>query len=141
MRTPAAARPFIDILDRYSGAVLAENCISLGENAIHFATGKFTVPEGAERVLSEVADQLKVNSNWKWEVGGYTDNVGSKAANQKLSEERARAVANWLAAHGVDRDRLAVSGQRLRRIESCGRQFYAGRTSQESASGIDPPLA
>ncbi|MBV9084064.1 MAG: OmpA family protein [Acidobacteriaceae bacterium] len=108
--TPSAARPFIATLDRYSGAALAENCISLGENAIHFATAKFAIPAGSERVLSEVANQLKEHPDWKWDVEGYTDNVGDKTANQKLSEERANAVANWLAAHGVDRSRLTVKG-------------------------------
>lgn len=108
--TPTAARPFVTTLDRYSGPVLAENCISLGENAIHFATGQFAIPAGADRVLSEVERQLKVHPDWKWEVEGYTDNAGDKAANQKLSEERARSVADWLAGHGVDRSHLTVRG-------------------------------
>lgn len=110
MRTPSAARPFVSTLDRNSRAELAENCISLGENAIHFATAQFAIPAGADRVLSEVADQLKANPDWKWEIEGYTDNVGDKDANQKLSEERATSVANWLADHGVDRNRLTVKG-------------------------------
>src|SRR5206468_3262051 len=110
VQTPAAARPFVATLDRYSRAAFAENCISLGENAIHFATGQFSIPTGAEGVLSEVANELKANPKWNWEVEGYTDNVGDKAANQTLSEERATAVANWLAEHGVDRSRLKVKG-------------------------------
>jgi SH3 domain-containing YSC84-like protein 1 len=110
VQTPPAARPFVTTLDRYTGAALAENCISLGENAIHFATGQYTIPAGDERVLTEVANQLKANADWKWEVEGYTDSVGDKAANQKLSEERAKAVADWLEAHGVDRSRLSVKG-------------------------------
>ena len=110
VQTPPAARPFVTTLDRYSAAEIAENCISLGENAIHFATGQFAIPGDAERVLTEVANQLKANPDWKWEVDGYTDNVGDKGSNQKLSEERARAVANWLADHGVDRSRLTVKG-------------------------------
>jgi lipid-binding SYLF domain-containing protein len=108
--TPLAARPFIATLDRYSGAAIAENCISLGENAIHFATGQYAIPAGAERVLTEVADQLKANARWDWEVNGYTDNVGDKAANQTLSERRATSVANWLSDHGIDRSRLTVKG-------------------------------
>ena len=109
-RTPTAGRHLVATLDRYSRATLAENCISLGESAIHFATGQSTIPAGAEGVLSEVANQLKANPDWKWEVQGYTDNVGDKAANQKLSENRANAVASWLADHGVDRSRLTVKG-------------------------------
>jgi hypothetical protein len=56
--------------------------------------------------LSEVAAQLNANADWNWEIEGYTDNVRDKAANQKLSEERATSVENWLADHGVDRSRL-----------------------------------
>jgi lipid-binding SYLF domain-containing protein len=110
VQTPPAARPFVATLDRYSSAALAENCIALGENAIHFATGQHAIPAGAERVLTEVANQLKANPAWNWEVSGYTDNVGDKDANEKLSEQRATSVANWLAAHGVDRSRLTVKG-------------------------------
>jgi outer membrane protein OmpA-like peptidoglycan-associated protein len=106
----AAARPFLSMLDRYSTAALTENCISLGENAIHFATAQFSIPAGAEGILSEVANQLKANPDWNWEVEGYTDNVGDKAANQKLSDQRATAVANWLADHGIDRSHLTVKG-------------------------------
>ena len=107
---PHAAREFVGTLDRYSRAELAESCISLGENAIHFATGQYAIPAGAEQVLSEVAAQLKANPEWKWEVEGYTDNVGDKTANQKLSEERAQSVASWLVDHGIDRSRLVVKG-------------------------------
>ena len=37
-------------------------------------------------------------------------NVGSKGENLKLSNERANAVMNWLAAHGIDRFRLSAKG-------------------------------
>jgi SH3 domain-containing YSC84-like protein 1 len=107
---PPATRDLVATLDRYSRAQLAENCISLGENAIHFVTGQYAIPSGADQILSEVAAQLKANPEWGWEVEGYTDNVGDKAANQKLSEERAQSVANWLVAHGIDRNRLTVKG-------------------------------
>lgn len=108
--TPAAARPFVLALDRHSRAALAENCISLGENAIHFATGQSAIPPGAEEILSEVAAQLKADPNSRWEVEGFTDNVGDKAANHRLSEQRADSVANWLARHGVERSRLTTKG-------------------------------
>ena len=44
------------------------------------------------------------------ELGGHTDNVGNEASNQKLSEQRAKAVYDYLVAHGVAADRLSYKG-------------------------------
>ncbi|WP_325810156.1 MULTISPECIES: OmpA family protein [unclassified Cocleimonas] len=44
-------------------------------------------------------------------VVGHTDSIGAKAYNQKLSERRANSVANFLAAQGIDRGVMKVSGQ------------------------------
>ncbi len=107
---PRAGRPLIAVLDRYRGGTLAGGCVSLGESQLRFATGQFAVPASADRVLKDIANQLKANPAWTVEVDGYTDNVGDKAANQTLSEERANAVAHWLADHGVDRSRLTAKG-------------------------------
>jgi OOP family OmpA-OmpF porin len=43
-------------------------------------------------------------------VEGHTDNVGQKAANLALSEQRAAAVVDWLTRHGVARSRLISLG-------------------------------
>lgn len=42
---------------------------------------------------------------------GYTDNLGSAGYNLKLSQKRAQAIADWLIAHGIDAERIAVSGE------------------------------
>ncbi len=44
------------------------------------------------------------------EIGGHTDNVGQAAANQKLSERRAKAVAGFLSSKGVDAKLLSTKG-------------------------------
>ena len=46
----------------------------------------------------------------KLRVEGYADNIGQAAANQALSDRRARAVMAWLTGHGVDASRLAAKG-------------------------------
>lgn len=48
------------------------------------------------------------------EVQGHTDNVGGDAYNQRLSEARAKAVVDWLVAHGVAASRLSAKGYGLR---------------------------
>jgi outer membrane protein OmpA-like peptidoglycan-associated protein len=60
--------------------------------------------------LNEAVTALKEHPDWGIRVEGFTDNQGSKEANLKLSSERAGAVVNWLADHGVDRSRLSSKG-------------------------------
>jgi len=50
------------------------------------------------------------NPDLKLRVEGHTDNQGSAAANQALSEKRAQAVVAWLVAHGTNASRLAAKG-------------------------------
>ncbi|MEO0754926.1 MAG: OmpA family protein, partial [Pseudomonadota bacterium] len=45
-----------------------------------------------------------------FELGGHTDDVGSRTANLRLSRERAQAIANYMIAAGFDGDRLDVVG-------------------------------
>jgi outer membrane protein OmpA-like peptidoglycan-associated protein len=44
------------------------------------------------------------------EISGHTDNVGGDEYNQKLSENRAKAVVEYLAGKGISRDRLIYTG-------------------------------
>jgi outer membrane protein OmpA-like peptidoglycan-associated protein len=62
-------------------------------------------------VLDKVATTLSEYSQTTVNVVGYTDSVGSDAANQTLSERRARSVAGYLQSHGVAVQRLVVSGR------------------------------
>src|SRR6202163_2073339 len=96
---PQGTHAFIAILNRYSGgpvtsALVTESLnttggrLALGEREVHFASGSADIPASAEAVLSEVVNTLKQNASWRLMVEGHTDNVGTKAANQKLSEQR-----------------------------------------------------
>ncbi len=77
---------------------------------IHFDTGKAVIQPDSENVLGEIAKLLQENPDLKLRVEGHTDNQGSAAANQALSEKRAQAVVAWLVAHGVSAPRLAAKG-------------------------------
>ena len=77
---------------------------------IHFETAKATILPDSESVLAEVAKMLQQNPDVKVSVEGHTDNVGSAAANQTLSEKRAQAVVAWLSSHGIEGSRLQAKG-------------------------------
>jgi OOP family OmpA-OmpF porin len=53
---------------------------------------------------------LKDNKTFRVEVEGHADSTGPDDHNQTLSEKRAAAVLDYLAAHGVAKDRLSSKG-------------------------------
>lgn len=60
--------------------------------------------------LDEVADNLRRLKFVSGTVVGYTDNTGTEAYNQALSERRAQSVATYLQSKGIAEGRLAASG-------------------------------
>lgn len=77
---------------------------------ITFATGQATITPASGQVLSDLLAVLTANADWKLRIEGHTDNVGDKAANLKLSQARAAAVAAWLSGKGIDAGRLTTAG-------------------------------
>ncbi|MBC7949019.1 MAG: OmpA family protein [Chitinophagaceae bacterium] len=84
--------------------------VDYAANNIYFATGKFVLLARSFKGLDEVAKILKENPALKMSIDGHTDNVGSDANNQKLSENRANSVKNYLVRKGVAADRLTSTG-------------------------------
>jgi OOP family OmpA-OmpF porin len=77
---------------------------------IHFDTGKAVILPDSEQMLKQIQALLEQRPDLKLRVEGHTDNVGPRAANQKLSEQRAAAVVGWLVAHGIAQSRLSAQG-------------------------------
>lgn len=85
---------------------------SLNEYAktILFDTGKSSFQKQTFQVLQSITAILKEYPSAKFSIEGHTDDVGSVALNQKLSEERASAVKNYLVQNGVATERLSSAG-------------------------------
>jgi outer membrane protein OmpA-like peptidoglycan-associated protein len=65
----------------------------------------------SDEILSEIADVLLRNAQLKKvEIQGHTDNTGTQAINEQLSQDRAEAVQGWLVGHGVEPSRLTAKG-------------------------------
>lgn len=77
---------------------------------INFASDKYVIPDTSKGELMALAEYLSRHSNFTCELYGYTDNVGSKKYNQRLSENRANAVMNLLISKGVEPARLRIAG-------------------------------
>jgi len=60
--------------------------------------------------LKEVAQILKDNPSYKIDVNGYTSSTGTAELNQKLSENRANAVKQYLIGNGVDASIITATG-------------------------------
>ncbi|AKN16209.1 outer membrane protein [Mycobacterium haemophilum DSM 44634] len=99
------------------GALPADPCADL-QSAINAATGgpitfgndAFSLTPADGQILTQVADKLKACPKAHATLNGYTDNSGSEGINIPLSAQWAGTVADFLVAHGVARDRLAVKG-------------------------------
>jgi outer membrane protein OmpA-like peptidoglycan-associated protein len=75
-----------------------------------FDTGQYSLKPGAREKLAKVAGILIVYPGLNIAVGGYTDNVGGDEMNQKLSENRAGAVRDYLVAQGVATASVSATG-------------------------------
>ena len=80
-------------------------------NNILFETGKATLKPESMEEIQKVADYMKKNPTARFEVQGHTDNQGSDAINDPLSQQRAEAVVVALEDLGVDPFNLRAVGK------------------------------
>jgi OOP family OmpA-OmpF porin len=78
---------------------------------IQFDTDKSDIKPKYDDELKTVSDFLKEFPKAKGEISGHTDNVGSKAYNDKLSQARANSVKKYLVEKfGISADRIEAKG-------------------------------
>ncbi len=77
---------------------------------VNFENGKDILLPSSHTELDKLVAYLKSNANFKIEIMGHTDNVGSENENQKLSEARAKAVSEYLIKSGIEKKRVNYKG-------------------------------
>lgn len=77
---------------------------------VNFSYNDSVVHDTSELNIRELAIYLNKNKDYKVQLLGYTDNIGSLMYNQKLSEKRAKAVRDVLTKNGVSEDRINYIG-------------------------------
>ncbi len=80
--------------------ILDTGLIRLGN--VNFDTGKATIKAESLPVLDQVGKILVTGRSCKIEIGGHTDSSGSDALNQRLSEQRAQSVKDYLVKTFAD---------------------------------------
>jgi len=79
--------------------------------SILFETGKSKIRPNYEKEIQKVADYMKAHPDVEAVIAGHTDNAGNKAANMKLSQDRANSVKSSLVKNfNIDASRLEAIG-------------------------------
>lgn len=77
---------------------------------INFATDGFAVADSSQGQLTQIAQKIKDCPDARVAVKGFTDNTGNDAINQPLSENRAKAVADFLVSQGIAAGNVTSQG-------------------------------
>lgn len=88
--------------------------IKVGETVvlknIFFDTDKYDLKTESNHELEKLVLLLKTNPSLRIEISGHTDIRGTEEHNLELSENRAKAVFNYLAGHGISQARMTYAG-------------------------------
>ncbi|MCU4156954.1 PD40 domain-containing protein [Carboxylicivirga sp. A043] len=77
---------------------------------VFFASDSYELKSESHVELDYVVRLLQLNTSVIVEIGGHTDNEGSVSYNQVLSENRAKAVCNYLISKGIPESQLKYNG-------------------------------
>ena len=79
-------------------------------NNIFFDFDKATLRSASNVELKNLVKLMKNNPTIKVEISGHTDSKGTANYNQKLSEDRAKAVVNYMKENGISSKRMIAKG-------------------------------
>ncbi len=89
--------------------LMPANYEDVARTRVAFRPGQVGLDEFQQRKLAEVAEYVRADADVvRVYVDGHTDATGSERDNMRVSEQRAKAVAGWLAQCGVPEEQIVV---------------------------------
>ncbi len=101
---------FIKNIVLYSFRELIDSNKPVIVNNIFFDFDKYELKETSFNELERIVQILNENIDFKIEISGYTDSIGTNDYNKVLSQKRADAVKNYLLMKGIQNDRISSKG-------------------------------
>ena len=77
---------------------------------VFFEIDSYELLQQSYKELTTLLEKLQANPEMKIELRGHTDNTGTKEGNRRLSENRAKAVMEYLVERGISAKRLTAKG-------------------------------
>ncbi|TVQ47642.1 MAG: hypothetical protein EA362_06520 [Saprospirales bacterium] len=87
-----------------------QEVLDIAMRDVQFDLGRATIRPESFTVLNQVAEIMREYPQYRLRIHGHTDNIGSAANNQRLSEQRARSCYEYLASRGVSTARMSFTG-------------------------------
>lgn len=113
-RIPEARKPLL--LNKQNGVDMDFELVAIQEkkevviNNIYYDFDKASLRESSKLELNKLASMLRETPNVIVQINAHTDTRGSHAYNDKLSDNRAASVVNYLVANGIEPARLVSRG-------------------------------
>lgn len=87
-----------------------QEVLDLAMESVKFDSNRATLKPESFKNLNDIAEIMKRYPDYKLRISGHTDNTGSRALNQRLSEQRARSCYEYLASRGISATRMSYVG-------------------------------
>src|SRR5688572_19840140 len=89
---------------------VGEGILITFQSGLVFDTDSYGLRDATKTNLTDLAETLKKYDDTNILIEGHTDNTGEDSYNQKLSENRADAVENYLVTQGIENSRVTTKG-------------------------------
>jgi OmpA-OmpF porin, OOP family len=101
-----------EVEQEITASTILKELNSTGKAILHinFDAGQSTIKKESLPIVDQIVEMMRQVPDMRLSVEGHTDGDGSNEANQKLSEQRARAVVDVIVKGRIDRVRLTFAG-------------------------------